>query len=137
MEASATSLVPMKRLEIVVNGEVVTSEEPRADGSFVQLTKEIPVAEGSWVAARVRGDFHRYLVNDTDLYAHTSPVYLTVDGKGVSRKEDGQFFVAWVDQLISRVQDKGRFASEEQRQEVVALFKKARAYYEGVAAEGR
>ena len=137
VEASATSLVPMKRLEIVVNGEVVASEEPRADGSFVLLTKEIPVAEGSWVAARVRGDFHRYLVNDTDLYAHSSPVYLTVDGKGVSRKEDGQFFVAWVDQLISRVQDKGRFASEEQRQEVAALFKKARAYYEGVAAEGR
>ena len=137
VEASATSLVPMKRLEIVVNGEVVASEEPRADGSFVLLTKEIPVVEGSWVAARVRGDFHRYLVNDTDLYAHTSPVYLTVDGKGVSRREDGQFFVTWVDQLISRVQDKGRFASEEQRQEVVALFKKARAYYEGVAAEGR
>ncbi len=137
VEASATSLVPMQRLEIVVNGEVVATENARGNGSSVSLSKEIPVTEGAWVAARVRGDFHRYLVNDTDLYAHTSPVYLTVDGKGVSRKADGQFFVEWVDQLITRVQDKGRFASEDDRREVVTLFKKARAYYEGVAAQGR
>ena len=137
VEASATSLVPIKRLEIVVNGEVVATENARGNGSSVSLSKEIPVTEGAWVAARVRGDFHRYLVNDTDLYAHTSPVYLTVDGKGVSRKADGQFFVEWVDQLITRVQDKGRFASEDDRREVVTLFKKARAYYEGVAAQGR
>jgi hypothetical protein len=137
VEASATSFVSMNRLEIVVNGEVVATERAGGDGKSVSLTKEIPVTEGSWVAARVRGDFHRLLVNDTDLYAHTSPVYLTVDGKSVSRKEDGQFFVEWVDQLIARIQKRGRYASDAQRQEVVALFKKGRAYYEKVAAEGR
>ena len=134
VEASATSLVPMKRLEIVVNGEVVATEVARGDGKSVSLAKEIPVSEGSWVAARVRGDFHRLLVNDTDLYAHTSPVYLKVDGKGVARTEDGQFFVEWIDQLIARAQKRGRYASDAQRQEVIALFKQGRAYYEKVAA---
>ena len=137
VEASAKSFVPMNRLEIVVNGEIVATARAGGDGKSVSLAKEIPVAEGSWVAARVRGDFHRLLVNDTDLYAHTSPVYLTVDGKSVSRKEDGQFFVEWVDQLIARVQKRGRYASDAQREEVVTLFKKGRAYYEKVAAEGR
>ena len=42
-----------------------------------------------------------------------------------------------IDQMIARAQKNDRYASDDQRQEVVALFKKGRAYYEKVATEGR
>ena len=137
VEASATSFVPMDKLEIMLNGKVVASVAASGDRSSVQLSKELKVSEGAWIAARVRGPFHRYLVNDTYLYGHTSPVYLTVDGRGAARKADGQFFVDWIDQLIAKIETRNRFASAEQKQEVVELFKKARAYYQGIAAQGR
>ena len=134
IEASATSALPMEALEIVMNGEVVATQEPARGGLGVKLSKEITINEGAWVAARVRGPFHRYLVNDTYLYAHTSPVYITVEGKRVGLKKDAQFFVEWIDQLIGMVEDRGRYASDDQKQEVIALFKKGRSYYEKVAA---
>ena len=135
IEASARSPLPMETLEIVMNGEVVATKEPSRDGLDVALSKEITVDEGAWVAARVRGPFSRYVVNDTYLYAHTSPVYLTVDGKKVGLKKDAQFFVEWIDQLIGMVEQRGRYASDDQKQEVITLFKKGRAYYEKVAAQ--
>ncbi len=134
IEASATSALPMETLEIVMNGEVVATQEPTGGGLGVRLSKEITVNGGAWVAARVRGPFHRYLVNDTYLYAHTSPVYITVEGKRVGLKKDAQFFVEWIDQLIGMVEQRGRYASDDQKQEVIGLFKKGRSYYEKVAA---
>ena len=134
IEASATSALPMEALEIVMNGEVVAEEKVTPETRVAKLSKEIAVEEGAWVAARVRGPFHRYLVNDTYLYAHSSPVYISVDGQKVGIKKDAQFFVEWIDQLIGMVEEHGRYASNDQKQEVIALFKKGRAYYEEVAA---
>ena len=45
--------------------------------------------------------------------------------------------MAWIDKLIGLVERRGRYASEDQKREVVALFQKGRAYYEGVAEHGR
>ena len=135
IEASAQSAMPMEALEIVINGEVVADKKVTPEKRVAELSKEITVNEGAWVAARVRGPFNRYLVNDTYLYAHTSPVYLTVDGKKVGLKKDAQFFVEWIDQLIGMVEQRGSYASDDQKQEVITLFKKGRAYYEKVAAQ--
>ena len=134
IEASAQSAMPMEALEIVMNGEVVADKKVTPEDRVAELSKEISVNEGAWVGARVRGPFNRYLVNDTYLYAHTSPVYITVEGKRVGLKKDAQFFVEWIDQLIGMVEQRGRYASDDQKQEVITLFKKGRAYYEKVAA---
>ncbi len=134
VEASATCIVPMNRLEVIMNGEVVATAVAEGDKLAVELSKELQVDSGAWLAARVRGGFHRYVVNDTYLYAHSSPVYCTVAGRRVALKEDGAFSVNWIDQLIAMVEKDGRFASAAQKQEVVALFRKGRAYYEKVVA---
>jgi hypothetical protein len=133
IEASAISFVPMEKIEIVVNGDVVATAAATSDGLSAKLSHRMKLTEGSWIAARARGPFHRYLVNDTYLYAHTSPIYCTVDGRKVRRKQDGEFFVAWIDKLIGSVNQRGRYASEAQRQEVIDLFRKGQDYYRQVA----
>ena len=137
IEASATSFLPMEKLEVVMNGNVVAQAEASGDKMSVAVSKEISIESGAWLAARVRGPFDRHVVNDTYLYAHTSPVYCKVNGQDARLRDDGRFFVSWIDQLIDMARERGKYASEEQQQEVIELFRKGRAYYEKVAAEGR
>jgi hypothetical protein len=58
--------VPLGRLEIVVNGDVIRSIDPT--GTSAALDFELPADQSMWIAARATG-------------AHTTPVYVTVDGK--------------------------------------------------------
>jgi hypothetical protein len=57
---------PLGRLEIVANGKVIRSAEPA--GTSASLEFELPADRSMWIAARTT-------------YAHTTPVYLTIDGK--------------------------------------------------------
>ena len=134
--ASAASFVPMEQLEIVMNGEVIASAKAAGDRLSLRVEKALAVEGPGWIAARVRGPAHRYVVNDAFLYAHTSPVYVLENGKKIARKQDGEFFVRWIDQLIDLVEERGRFSKEQQKQEVFSLFRKAREYYEKVAQTG-
>ena len=136
VEASAVSVAPMEKLEIVANGKVIASAGAEEHGTSVSLSEEIALDQSAWLAARIRGPYHRYVVNDAFLYAHSSPVYCYVDGKKISSREDGTFFVNWIDQLIRLVRERGRYESETQRGKVITLFEEARAYYEGVARGG-
>jgi hypothetical protein len=57
---------PLDQLEIVLNGEVIRSSSPI--GNSASLDFSISADHSFWIAARTKG-------------AHTSPVYVTVDGK--------------------------------------------------------
>ncbi len=126
----------MDSLELIMNGSVIAQAKANGNKLSVVLSKEVSVKGGAWFAARVRGPFDRHVVNDTYLYAHTSPIYCEVDGNRTRLREDGAFFVRWIDQLIDMARQRGKYASDEQREEVIELFRKGRAYYEKVAAEG-
>jgi hypothetical protein len=59
--------------------------------------------------------------------AHSSPVYLK--GKW-DASEDARFFLGWIDALIMETEkDAARFRNERERDEVLALYRKARSYY--------
>ncbi|MCP5120455.1 MAG: hypothetical protein GY953_57410, partial [bacterium] len=47
----------------------------------------------------------------------------------IRSEEDLRFYVDWIDELIGRVESRGRFATEERKQEVVELFRKAQEVY--------
>jgi hypothetical protein len=135
--AEASSILPFETLELVADGEVVASERPAEGGLKARLEARRRLEHSSWLAARVRGPYHRLLANDAFLYAHTGPVYCLIGGEKIGLRRDGSFFVAWIDKLIALAEQRGRYASAEQKREVVALFQKGRAYYEGVAERGR
>jgi hypothetical protein len=74
--------VPLERLEIVAHGRVLKSVSADQEGQTRErLTAEIelPVEHGVWIAARGQAGPQQA--------AHTTPVYVTVDGSGSHNPE--------------------------------------------------
>jgi hypothetical protein len=67
--------------------------------------------------------------------AHTSPVYVTVDGKPTAFVRSAGYMILWVDRLIEIAHQPGRYKSDADLQEVLVLYRKARAFYEDVTAK--
>jgi hypothetical protein len=117
----ALSREPIDRVEIVANGEVVrtfaVSGAMKWRDSFTFDAKNY-----SWVAARC---FARN--PSTVRMAHTSPVYLA--GKW-DASADAAYFREWIDELINESKgDPKRFADSVAREEVLALYGRAREFY--------
>ena len=69
--------VPLSSLHIIGHGRVlheIEVSDPGQSPEHLSLDVELPAGEGLWLAARVEGDEMQY--------AHTTPVYVTVDGSG-------------------------------------------------------
>jgi hypothetical protein len=114
------SQTPGDVVELIVNGQ---ARRWQGEGS-VQLERS------AWIAARVTGPWNRLVLNDTGLFGHTSPVYVKLDGQAIRSPEDAAFWRDWIDKLIQRVRERGRFSNEARKQEVVNLFSRARALYQ-------
>jgi hypothetical protein len=130
VRARAVSTVPMSNIALVVNGKVVASAQPSGEGKQAEIVEKIELQRSSWIAARVDGDGHRFIVNDPRVFAHTSPVYCYVGGKSITSAEDARIVVSWIDRLIQDVVSSPRFATEERRQEVVTLFRRGRDHFQ-------
>lgn len=135
VSAEAISLVPMQVLEIVVNGEVVAKAQPADGGTTAKLSHDLELNASAWVAARVSGDGHRRVMNDSRLYAHTSPIYCPRDGKPVALAKDATIVLGWIDRLIDDVKKSPRFATDARRQEVLDIFGRGRAHYARIAGQ--
>ncbi|MGH9632257.1 MAG: CehA/McbA family metallohydrolase [Bryobacteraceae bacterium] len=134
VRASVNTQVPLDRVDLIVNGRPVHTEQAGGK-STIDLQTRVPVHESSWIALRALGPRHRLIMNDTMAFAHTSPVYVSVGGRPVRVADDLRFYREWVERLIARTEKSPRFATPERRQEVLALFKKALAWYETAAKQ--
>jgi len=132
VRARAQSLVPMARLELVVNGNVAATAMAGEGGREVTLSETVAIPRSSWIAARVSGAGHRMVVNDPAVFAHTSPVYCYVGSEKIASAEDSKMVAAWIDRLIEDVKKSPRFGSEGRRTEVVELFNRGRQYFAGM-----
>ncbi|MEK7404232.1 MAG: CehA/McbA family metallohydrolase [Acidobacteriota bacterium] len=133
--AKARSVVPMSTIELVANGEVVASAAATENGTVAEIARELPLNRSSWVAARVWGPANRLVMNDARAFAHSSPVYCYIGKQKIAFPEDAKTVIAWIDRVVQDLETSPRFASEARRNEVIALFKKGRAYYEGIVRQ--
>ena len=122
------------KLEVVVNGEVVHHQTATSvDGHFVaEIDFDYEVSEPAWIAVRtpplpvdesalVQVAFPRNELGQ-QLYAHTSPVYVTINGKS-------RFNRSMVRELIEDVKESrrtllklGRFPDEAGRAAVLDIY---------------
>jgi hypothetical protein len=88
VEAWAESIFPLTSLEVVVNGRVVAAAESR-NGARQRLTVSEPVrVDGhSWLAARCYGVAPHLDWWRRSIFAHTSPVYVSVGGEWAPRDD--------------------------------------------------
>lgn len=113
LKLEAISDHPLTSLELVVNGEVTTSVET-GESKRAAAELEVEIRRGSWIAARCTA--RDELLSDQELsayanpdrqqpsrlrYAHTSPIYVTVDGEeAVVRKSVEEGF-----RMLDRFED--------------------------------
>jgi hypothetical protein len=129
IEAEAGSAVPIERIELIVNGDVIASAATDGDGRHAALSHDLRIDESCWIAVRVSGPKHELVLDWNGAFAHTSPVYVTVGGAPIAKRDDAHYFVEWIERLIAVTESRARFPSEAERDGVVALFREGQAYY--------
>jgi len=146
--AEVFSQLPLDRLEIVANGEVIAEKVIEKGQYHAKLEIEYKAGKSAWIAARThqynqkdrvegvsfakrRDDgggptlLNRYYgtLRPETAFAHTSPGYVIVDNKPIRSVKDAEYFIKYLENAISWLKNSGRFPSKEARQEVLDSFK--------------
>jgi len=128
VEVEAATMHPLDRVEVLFKGRTVhTSRAPDASGKW-RARFSSKVRESGWFVARC---FER--AGSTIRFAHTSPIYLKFDGDTGVVAQDAQFLLNWIEREIAFYRAEPGFKEASHRQEMIALFQKARAVYERLA----
>jgi len=127
------SFYPLRRIEVVRDGEVVHSQI--LDGESRQREGELQVdveVEGDgWIGVRAYGEARDSFAQP--VYAHTSPVYIGTGLPAGKVGESASFFLRAIDESAEKIRRFGRFTRDEQREEVLHLFVEGRKVYAGLA----
>ena len=124
------------RIEIVQNGRAVSeSIEVRREGGIQSIAQETSLRfeKSGWIAARGEGE--RGGVFGGRAVAHTAAIRVLVGGAPIWSESDGEALVDQIDEQKAFYAEKGRYATEGDRRQVMALFDRAidelRAKHEG------
>jgi hypothetical protein len=121
----------VERLELVGPDGVLAHAE--ADGGAAPaIDTELEVDGPAWLCAVARGPGHPSVPGPV-VFAHTSPVWVEVDGRPVRRPASARWLLDWLDRFETLLGEHGRFADDVQRAEVVAVLERARRWYQAVA----
>lgn len=107
IHAKASSQHPLERLELVRNGSVVLTGKLAADRLSATLDEELPLEQSGWIALRADGPAPPYHLAPR-LSAHTSPIFVEVQGRPFNAKGDAEYFLAWIDRLEKALRERGR-----------------------------
>jgi TolB protein len=131
--ARAVAQYPLDRLEILINGAVVHMEDGKGGPREIAVETQLKLDGSSWIAARVRGDAAPALHggnNTWHLHAHTSPVYVKMQGKPIVHKADATWLADYVRFVGSIYEKRGAFKTAAQREELRGNFARALKFYE-------
>jgi hypothetical protein len=119
-------------VDVIANGAITHTErfpEGSVQGSF---ECELPVDTDGWIASRIgstsRDSYARVI------WAHTSPVY--IDAGGIAPPEraiDAAVFIQQIEDSIAWLGDTAKFYTDQQRREVVDLFRQGQDLYRKLA----
>ena len=129
------SIVPVDHLEIVCNGQVVKSLVGRDVGSSrdaARASGTIPLKESGWCVLRASSDRAEYPVLDNYVYATTSPIYVTIDGKKPRSPKDAKYFVAWIERMIETTGKYPDWNSAAEKEYVMGRLEQGKRVFEGM-----
>lgn len=127
------SVFPLERGDIVVNGDVAASFFFEDGACSADTTINISLEGSSWVAARVFGELDEWFAIGDSLFAHSGPVYLTVDGQRIADRADAQYFVEWTDDLALLGSTRGEWETPADSVRFFDAVAEARSFYEVLA----
>lgn len=151
---------PLDRLEIIASGEVIAEQFISGKGEHNSLSVEYTPGKSCWITARAyesplkykkngvsfslnrfRGDgktpFNRYYGTEAPevSFAHTNPVYVTVDGKPIRSRIDAEYYAHFLENAVHYLRTEGTFPSEEAKQDVINQFKEGKQAFIDIAKD--
>jgi hypothetical protein len=119
VRAKVESMTPFGTLELLANGEsVVRVSSSDAEPPFRAMAEvECPVDSPCWFAARCAG---------SDAFAHSSPIFVRVDGKMPASAAVVQRYLSLLDGTLEWIESTGRFDKPRRKEQLVAVIEQAR-----------
>ena len=139
LEIEAISDYPLRSVEVVVNGEVAASLSLAQEQTHIVQKVTVPITESAWLCARAT-DLD-YLLTDQELafynqppeglyalanrlrFAHTSPIYVKLAGKGVAVERSLRESLLIIEAFEKFAREK---ASETYRESILKAANQAR-----------
>jgi hypothetical protein len=125
ISAFLRSIVPVDHLEVVWNGEVVQTIPTDTTRRRADFSGSIKVNGSGWLLLRAWNDRSHPDVFDIYPYATTSPVFVTIDGKGLRSTDDADYFIAWINRVRESAEAHPDYNSPAERVTVLANIDRA------------
>lgn len=126
VRATAASVTPIERFEIVANGEIVGKGDVAADRLSATIDQPVKFTRSGWLGVRVYAGGRQQ--------AHSSAVYVEVAGRPAGSKADAEYFLAWIDRLDAQLKKRDRVPGDALKKRVADQLDAAREVYRRIAA---
>ncbi len=135
VEGRVQSIVPLKRAELVVNGEKIDlgdlSNHRGAHGEIdFSFSKTIAIQKSSWITLQAFNDEAIHPLDDQFAQATTNPVWVLIGDQPVRSEASSEYFIQWIDKLSELASEHPGWRSEKERKHVLGQFDEARRIYE-------
>jgi hypothetical protein len=137
VRVAVESQYPLDMVQVIQNGEIVYEIDNEIRALNLELSTTVEVRESCWVAARTYGSEGPRVQELLTIgspgipqAAHTSPVWVCVDGREVFVRSDVEALRDRASEHHDWVMSEGRFHSVQQRDEVIQAAVDAVAVYD-------
>ena len=130
---------PVSKAELIQDGKVVHTVSVAKDQRDLTIKSDLTFTGSGWLAFRVTspktGVTGRW--NFKRCSAHTSPIYVTVNGKLPADLPSATYLVARLDASIKWIESEAAFSSEQNRQDARKSFAQAKQFYVDALARAK
>ncbi len=123
------SIVPLDRLQLVHNGEVIEEISIEGEGMHMEFEREVPVTGSGWFTLQVAGQGRVHPIESRRPMATTNPIYVYVADRPIRNAASADYFVRWIDRLTQMATEHPGWRSDRERDHVLDQFRQARAVY--------
>jgi TolB protein len=133
---SVRSVVPLEKLLLVFNGEVVEEIPLIGDRRSLDVTRTLQATRSGWYHVRVEGrPDERHPLDTAFAQAFTNPVWVIVGGQPVRGRAAAEYSLRWIDRLQELAEAWPGWRSRQERDHVFAQFEEARNIYRRFATD--
>ncbi|HEY6552991.1 MAG TPA: CehA/McbA family metallohydrolase, partial [Vicinamibacteria bacterium] len=130
---SLRSIVPVDKLEVVVNGRVAATVPLAGDRTKADAVVPVPIDRSGWVILRAYASRSRHPILDLYPFGTTSPVYLEVGGAPARSPEDARYFLEWIDRVAASAAANNDYNTKAEKAAIAATIAEARAVWAKLA----
>jgi hypothetical protein len=120
-----------RRVELIHNGRVVhtAASRPSADHFEANLEFKLTASDAGWIALRIPASAGQNEFGKP-LFAHTSPIYFTVNNRRIFNAEVAQALLSEMEASRQFVNEKATFADVQERESVLRVYRDAIALFQ-------